>query len=61
MEIEIMIMEDPGREAEIGVVQENVPDPGVALLKIEMMTGDKVGVTPEIEIDLSLDPDQALM
>ena len=61
MEIEIMIMEDPGREVEIGVVQEKVPDPGVALLKIEMMTGDKVGVTPEIKIDLSLDPDQALV
>ena len=47
---------------EIGVAQEKVPNPGVAVdPKTEMRVGDRVGTVPEIETDLNQDPDQLLM
>ena len=45
---------------EIGVVQEKVPNPGVAInLKTEMKVGDRVEII--LETDLNQDPGQLLM
>ena len=47
---------------EIGVVQEKVPNPGVAVaLKTEMTVGDRVEIILEIETDLNHDLDHLLM
>ena len=62
MEVEIRAAEGPEKETEIGVVQENVPNPEVAInlgIRVEMIIEDKVEIIQET--DLNQDQDQVLV
>ena len=60
MVTEIRTMVGLEKGTEIGVAQEKVPNPGVAInLKTEMRAGDRVEII--LETDLNQDPDQILM
>ena len=60
MEIEIKTAVGLEKGIEIGVVQEKVPNPEVAInlgIRVEMIIGDRVEII--LETDLNLDHDQA--
>ena len=61
MEIEIRTTVGLEKGIEIGVVQEKVPNPEVAInlirIRVEMIIGDRVGII--LETDLNQDQDQA--
>ena len=58
IEIRTTISLEKGIEiGEIGVTQEKAPNPGVVV----DLKADRVGVTPEIEIDLNQNPDHLLV
>ena len=59
-EIRTVVGLQKGKGIEIGVVQEKVPNPEVAISpKAEMIIGDRVEMIQET--DLNQDPDQLLM
>ena len=62
METEIRATVGPEKGIEIGVAQEKVPNPEVAInlkIKVEMTIGDRVEII--LETDLNQDPDQLLV